>query len=177
MELTGCADNVQVFEPVVLLRPEAIAIGEGSRIDSFVKIEGGRGVTIGRCVHVASFCHIGVGGGTVVIGDYANLSSGAKVLSAVTLPSSACISAASPREMQTIDYQTTRIGRHACLYTNAVVLGGRTIGEGAVIAAGAVVTRDVPPWEIWAGVPARKIADRVVQDLSQLAQLSEVSNP
>jgi acetyltransferase-like isoleucine patch superfamily enzyme len=162
MELSA---NVQVHEPVVLLRPEMISIGTGSRIDSFVKIEGGRGVQIGRCVHVASFCHIGVGGGTVIIGDYANLSSGAKVLSAVTRPESRCISAASPREWQDIDYRVTRIGPNACLYTNAVVLPGRTIGEGAVIAAGAVVTRDVPPWEIWAGVPARKLGERPVQSL------------
>jgi serine O-acetyltransferase len=37
---------------------------------------------------------------------------------------------------------------------------GRTIGAGAIIGANAVVTKDVPPGEVWAGVPARKINDR-----------------
>lgn len=42
----------------------------------------------------------------------------------------------------------------------AIVLGGVTIGAGSVIAAGAVVTKDVPPCEIWGGVPAKKVRDR-----------------
>ena len=40
---------------------------------------------------------------------------------------------------------------------NAVVLPGVTIGEGAVVAAGAVVTKDVPPYSVVAGVPAKVI--------------------
>ncbi|CEK17004.1 acyltransferase family protein [Chthonomonas calidirosea] len=41
-----------------------------------------------------------------------------------------------------------------------MILPGVTVGEGAVVAAGAVVTRDVAPYTIVAGVPARKIGDR-----------------
>jgi len=43
---------------------------------------------------------------------------------------------------------------------NATILPGVTVGKGAIIAAGAVVNRSVPPYEIWGGVPAKKIADR-----------------
>lgn len=44
--------------------------------------------------------------------------------------------------------------------SGCVILGGVRVGEGAVIAAGAVVTKDVPAFEVWAGVPARKIKER-----------------
>jgi acetyltransferase-like isoleucine patch superfamily enzyme len=53
-----------------------------------------------------------------------------------------------------------RIGRDVWLGVNAVVLAGVTIGEGAIVAAGAVVTRDVPAWAIVAGVPARPVGTR-----------------
>lgn len=46
------------------------------------------------------------------------------------------------------------------LGTRAMILPGVTVGRGAVVAAGAVVTRDVPPMTICAGVPARKIGER-----------------
>lgn len=44
--------------------------------------------------------------------------------------------------------------------SRATILPGVTIGEGAVVAAGAVVTKDVPPYAIVGGVPARKIGER-----------------
>ena len=57
-----------------------------------------------------------------------------------------------------------RIGPRAFLGGHSIVLKGVTIGEGAIIGAGSVVTRDVPPFEIWAGVPAKKIGE-VAQQL------------
>ncbi|MBN1398753.1 MAG: hypothetical protein JXA06_12045 [Bacteroidetes bacterium] len=42
----------------------------------------------------------------------------------------------------------------------AVIMAGVRIGRGSVIAAGAVVTQDVPPYEIWGGIPAKKIRSR-----------------
>jgi acetyltransferase-like isoleucine patch superfamily enzyme len=52
------------------------------------------------------------------------------------------------------------INDRAWLSSRSTILPGVTIGEGAVVCAGAVVTSDVAPYEVVAGVPARKIADR-----------------
>jgi maltose O-acetyltransferase len=52
------------------------------------------------------------------------------------------------------------LGDHVWIGYRAIILPGITIGEGAVIAAGAVVTRNVEPFTIMAGVPARKIGER-----------------
>lgn len=46
----------------------------------------------------------------------------------------------------------------------AIILPGVNIGKGAVIAAGAVVTKSVPDFEVWAGVPAKKISDRQIKN-------------
>lgn len=51
------------------------------------------------------------------------------------------------------------IRRFAVIGHNATLLPGVEIGEGAFVASGAVVTRDVPPWTVFAGVPARRLQD------------------
>jgi acetyltransferase-like isoleucine patch superfamily enzyme len=52
------------------------------------------------------------------------------------------------------------IGNRVWIAYRALILPGITIGEGAVVAAGAVVTKDVPPFTIVAGNPAKKIGER-----------------
>lgn len=52
------------------------------------------------------------------------------------------------------------IGNRAWIGPNVIILHGVTIGEGAVVAAGAVVTKDVEPFALVGGVPAKKIGER-----------------
>ena len=67
----------------------------------------------------------------------------------------------------------TVIGNDVWIGANAVVLKGVRVGDGAVIAAGAVVTRDVPPYAIVGGVPAKVIRYRFEPDL--VAELLDVA--
>jgi acetyltransferase-like isoleucine patch superfamily enzyme len=53
-----------------------------------------------------------------------------------------------------------RVRAWADIGTNATLLPGVTVGEGAIVGAGAVVTRDVPPFSIVAGAPARVLRKR-----------------
>ena len=57
------------------------------------------------------------------------------------------------------------VGQDVWMGHNAVIMGGVTVGNGAVIAAGAVVTHDVQPYEIVGGVPARHIGRRYEPEL------------
>ena len=52
------------------------------------------------------------------------------------------------------------IGDYVFIGPRAIILPGITIGNGAVVAAGAVVTKNIPAFEVWGGVPAKKISDR-----------------
>jgi acetyltransferase-like isoleucine patch superfamily enzyme len=54
----------------------------------------------------------------------------------------------------------TRFEADSWVGAGSIVLAGVTVGRGAIVAAGSVVTKDIPPYEIWGGVPARKIRER-----------------
>ncbi len=152
--------HVEWHEPLVILRPHVVSLGDFTRIDSFTKIEGGEGVTLGRWVHVASFAHLNAGGGTIIAEDGANFSTHAMVLGGGATPDGLTMSAAAPPYRQDVVRKVTRIGQNASVLAGAIILGGVTLHEGAIAAAGSVVTHDIPAWEIWAGVPARKLRDR-----------------
>lgn len=151
-----------IYEPCVILKPEMVKISDTARVDSFCKIEGGKGVQIGDFVHIASFSHINVGGGETIFEDHSCCSSGCRITSAHPDLSHLYISAADPTEFHHVLHYRTRICAFAILFAGAIVLPGRTVGEGAVVAAGSVVVDDVEPWTIVAGNPARKIGTRSV---------------
>ncbi len=154
------AKTAEMFDPVMMVNPGLISIDEHSRVDSFVKMEGGLGLTIGKHVHIASFAHIGIGGGTTIIGDFCNVSSGGRVISAVPCDEAESHSAAAPEGMHPVEKRTTTMKPYSSVLSNATVLAGVTLHEGAVLAAGGVATHDIPAWEIWAGVPAKFLRKR-----------------
>ncbi|HHT23866.1 MAG TPA: N-acetyltransferase [Bacteroidales bacterium] len=60
-----------------------------------------------------------------------------------------------PRAKQPFELQRTTIKKGASVGAGAVILGGITIGENAMIGAGSIVTKDVPENELWVGSPAK----------------------
>jgi acetyltransferase-like isoleucine patch superfamily enzyme len=106
-------------------------------------------------IHVDRNCYIGVYapisiGDDTIIGAYSYIISGNHRIAAREIP---------VRE-QGYDGAPIAIGRDVWLGCHVVVLPGVKIGDCAVVAAGAVATKSIPPGEIWGGVPARKIGMR-----------------
>ena len=62
------------------------------------------------------------------------------------------------------DSAKTYVGSDIWIGQGAIIMGGVHLGDGCIIAAGAVVTKDVPPCEIWGGNPARKLKDRFITE-------------
>lgn len=150
-----------IYQPVVILKPERLTLDDTARIDAFVKIEGGQGVVLGRGVHISSYVHLNIGGGRLIIRDNAAVASGARILTGTNTPAGRSMSSASPVDMQVIERGELIIEECAFVGAGATVLPqAQRIGRGAVIGAGAVVTRSVPDGEIWVGNPARRIGFR-----------------
>lgn len=108
----------------------------------------GKNITIGRDVFINSGCHFQDQGG-IVIGD-GSLIGHNVVLATINHD-------LDPRNNRKNHYAPITIGNHVWIGANATVLAGVTIGDWAVVGAGAVVTKDVPPKTVVAGVPARVI--------------------
>lgn len=76
-------------------------------------------------------------------------------------------------ETKTVDGKhPVKIGNDCWIGSYAIIMGGVTIGDGAVVASGAIVTKDVPPFAIVGGIPAKVIRYRYAQDtINSLMQI------
>jgi len=123
-------------------------IGDRTKVGSFVEIQ--KGATIGADCKISSHTFVCEG---VHIGD------GCMVAHNVTFINDKYPAAVTPDGgMQTeADWEVvpTRVGNRVSIGSSATILCGVTIGDGAMIGAGSVVTKDVPPGELWVGNRAR----------------------
>jgi acetyltransferase-like isoleucine patch superfamily enzyme len=112
---------------------------------------------IGEGTWIGPFTHLD-GSGGLRIGSGCDISTGAQIYTHST--ARRCVSA---RAYNTVDRTPTILGNHVFVGAGAVILMGVKIGDGVVVGAGAVVTGDVAPYTVVAGVPARPIANVVVE--------------
>ena len=106
----------------------------------------GKNIKIGRDVFINSGCHFQDQGG-IEIGDGALIGHNV-VLATINHD-------LNPAMNRVNHYAPIKIGKHVWIGSNATVLQGVTIGDWSVVAAGAVVTRDIPPMTVVGGVPAK----------------------
>jgi len=142
--------------------PHQVSLGENCRLehDIYFKYDGiyapGPSIIIGDCVFVGFGCEFNVRK-CVEIGTDCLIASGCKFIDHDHGTSRRDF----PMSQQTDGAEAGIIlESDVWLGTNVIVLKGVKIGRGAIVAAGAVVTKDIPEYEIWGGVPAQKIGQR-----------------
>lgn len=151
---------------VATIHPTAI-VDEGARI--------GEGTCVWHWVHICSGAQIGERcsfgqnvfvGNDVLIGNNVKVQNSVSIYDAVTLeddvfcgPSMVFTNVYNPRSAVTRkgEYRRTTIRKGATLGANSTIVCGVTVGEYAFVAAGAVINRNVKPYALVVGVPARQI--------------------
>ena len=150
-----------------------VFIHESSYVDDNVAI--GRGSKVWHFSHILENCQIGedcslgqnvVIGPSVVVGNRVKIQNNVSVYEGVTLedgvfcgPSCVFTNVNNPRSeiVRKDEYRKTIVKRGASIGANATIICGHDLGEYCFIAAGAVVTKEVPAYALMAGTPAKRI--------------------
>lgn len=143
-----------------------IRMGKGTRIAPNASLRNGLRITMGRECRVGERCYLWAGDSTgrIQLGDGVSLAPEVFITA-----SNYGFKAGIPFRQQPKRERNVVIGNDVWLGTRVVVTAGVTIGDGCIIGAGAVVTRDLPPGSIAAGVPARVIGKREPPDTPPLS--------
>jgi acetyltransferase-like isoleucine patch superfamily enzyme len=150
-ESVKLGENVKIFHPS-LVNLYGCTVGDDTKIGTFVEIQ--KGAHIGARCKISSHSFICEG---VFIEDEVFVGHGV-MFTNDRFPKAANADG-SPQTEADWRVESTRIKRAASIGSNATIVCGITIGEGALVGAGAVVTKSVPDHAIVAGVPARVIGD------------------
>jgi acetyltransferase-like isoleucine patch superfamily enzyme len=128
-----------------------IEMGENCVFLRGVQIRDPRNIKLGNMVNINQRCMLDSRGGSIIIGNYVDI---APEVNIWTLQ----------HDPQNPDFSTSggpvTLEDFVWIGNRAIVLPNITLGEGCVVAAGAVVTKDVEPWTIVGGIPARPIGKR-----------------
>jgi acetyltransferase-like isoleucine patch superfamily enzyme len=151
-------------------RPESLSIGESTFVHSFCILRAFNGyIHLGRDCSLNPYCVVYAGGG-IEIGNCVRVG-----------PHTAMIASEHRYERTDVPiYEQGTVGRgiriedDVWIGVNCSILDGVTIGRGAIVGAGAVVTKDVEPYSIVAGVPARVIRSRVPGETTGDARATEL---
>ncbi|MFQ5671467.1 MAG: acyltransferase [Nitrospinales bacterium] len=139
-------DNVILGKNVKIFNPDQVnifdcEIGDNSFVGPFVEIT--RNTLIGKNCTIESHSFLC---DSVTLEDNVFISHGVMFTNDLY-----------PRSKKRVEYLKTLVKKGASIGTSATIVGGVTIGEYAIVGAGAVVTQDIEPFSIYAGNPARKL--------------------
>ena len=157
-KLKRCGEGVKIMPLAKIAKPEVVELDDFCRIRDLVFIYAGEGVRIGKYTDIQP--HVVVwGGGELVIGDYVSVGPGSVLLTAVY---------SHQQGLRMVDgvpnhkalYGKLVIGNDVYVGANCTLMPDITIGEGAIIGAHSFVNKNVEPWAIMVGSPAKKIGER-----------------
>lgn len=153
-DLARCGENVVIEPEARIFHPERVELGAGVYVAHFAVLHGYHraqgGVRVGRGSFVGQHTLLH-GAGGLDIGRQVGIGAGVRILTSTHVDPGR----QRPIIEGELSFAPVRIGPGCDLGVNAVILPGVTLGQGVQVAAGAVVTGDLPDFAVAVGVPAR----------------------
>lgn len=166
-------ENVQIAKTCTIVGIENISIGDNVRIDGFCSlIAAGSGfIKIGNFVHIAAYCSLSASEGIELM-DFSGLSQGVTIYTRSDDYSGEFLTNPTvPVNFTSIKRGMVTIGRHVIVGSGSTILPGVQINIGSSIGAHSLVTRNIEPWGIYFGAPAKRLKDRSQNLLEKESEL------
>lgn len=161
MQFKKLGKNIQISSKVSIYGASRISIESDCRIDDFCVLSAGLGgIYLGCNVHIAPMCTL-IGQGKIVLNDFSGLSSRVSIYSSSDDYSGDFLTNPTvPEQYKNVDHRDTLLGRHVIIGSGTVILPGVKIGEGSAVGALSLVTKNLMPFGIYAGIPLKWIKSR-----------------
>lgn len=165
--LKDLGENVLISKDARIYSPHKISIGNNVRIDDFCILSGE--ITIGNNVHLAPGVQLAAGAGKITLKDFSGLAFNTVVTASSDDFSGKSLTGPTVPEKYKKSKKVGEIviGRHVIVGTSCTILPNVNIGDGASIGALSLVSKNLEPWGVYIGVPAKRIKNRS-KDLLEL---------
>lgn len=158
-KLKSCGKDVKLYPMAKIAFPHVVELGDNCKVRDFAFIFAGEGLKVGAYTDIQPHTIVW-GGGLTIIGDRVSTGPGTVFLSATYShePGLRMVDGLPEGYAKAIGGKLV-VGDDVYIGARSVIMPV-TIGEGAVIGAGSFVNKDVDPWGIYVGSPAKKIGER-----------------
>jgi len=158
MGFASVGENVKISRNASFYGIENISIGNNVRIDDFCILSGK--ITLGSNIHISAYCAL-YGAFGIELKDYSGMSPRSIIFSASDdFSGDSLIGPHIPKEFQKIIGGKVVLSKYCQLGAATIILPNCTINEGTVTGAMTLVTKDLKPWTIYQGVPAKALKKR-----------------
>ncbi|MGZ3996485.1 MAG: acyltransferase [Flavisolibacter sp.] len=158
-KLKYCGKDVRIYPLAKICKAEVVELYDNCQIFDLAWIYGGGFVKIGKYATITWHALI-EGAGETIIGDRAFIGPGTKIITSANEHNGFRMVDHLPAGQAKLIKGRTTIGDDVSIGACCVVLPKVTIGEGAVVGANSLVTKDLDPWGIYVGSPCKKIGER-----------------
>lgn len=156
--LKSCGSNVLISRKVSIYGADRMTIGNNVRVDDFCILSGN--ITLGNNVHISAYSAL-YGAEGIEFKDHSGCSARTTIYSAMDdFSGDYLIGPMHPKGTTHVAGGKVTIGEYVQLGAHCLVFPNVTIHEGAVVGALSLITKDIPKWCIYVGIPARKLKDR-----------------
>lgn len=171
LKFNSWGEDVRVHESARIKYPDLCKIGSHVAIDNGATIS--TEIEIGDYVHIAPY-FISIGGkkSKVIFKDFSGVAARVTIVAgSENYSGEGMINPTIPEKYRDLVFTTVTLGRFAIVGINSSIMTGVTMGEGSILGAHSLLTKDAEDWTIYVGVPAKPIKIRRKEKILEYAKL------